>query len=1015
MQALISLLQQTGFDLSATEVADVLWLAWQIGDQTSDRVKPIEAETIGASDQRSPPPPPDNLLSTETRAESTPEQPMESSSFPEARSAESAQVYPSRSGAPEPSQLPIRIPDAPALREPLALARALRPLMRPVPSRTQMVLDEEATVTQIADEKIWSLVQRPAPERWLDLALVIEETTALPIWQKTIHAFQTLVERHGAFRDVRSWRLRPDQTGTLQLFLGTETQGGRVRSPKELLDASGRRLILLVSDGVSPAWKSGQMLPLLEQWAARDMLAMLQLLPERYWERTALGLGYPVQVTAWQPGTANAQLGLVGLPGWAEVELAQTLTLPIVTLEAQSLHRWAGVLAAIGGNQAVGTVLDPAIFAAKVAQQPGESGSPEVSDEQRFRQFWSTASPQARQLAGCLAAVPVSMPVVRLVQQAIVPESSPVEVAEVFFSGILRRIDPLGVPLRKGNSEDADEVQYEFVGDIRERLIGTRRISDTWEVLELISAQIAEKLGLATRDFAAVLQVASQGSVGQRSELLPFARIAGRVLRRLGGEYASWAEQLGLDSLSGGRGAEDGGRRTEDGEQRIEDGTVASVAFPAEQEFEFRTATVAFEEEEASSVVEPRPEEESDSETIEATWRKFEAEFLTLQAPDSSQGKLMYVFLRRTLQNFHLRDNHSEASILNEAYLRAHQLIHAGGRIDTPVAWLRKTAYNIIRELRIEQNRLISSDLNLNELVDARNWENGDLAPLERFAFETATVVFQAAGQLVIARRQGQAWGYIEQLSDSIALEMVAIAGGKFLMGSLEDEPECYSSEGPQREVTVPPFYLSKYPVTQAQWRFVSGLPRVRQTLDPAPSRFKGKERPVEQISWHEAVEFCARLSEATGETYRLPSEAEWEYACRAGTTNPFAFGKTITPELANYDSNFTYGGGPNGTYRNQTTPVGSFPANAWGLYDMHGNVCEWCADHWHNNYQNAPIHGSAWVDEDLNADAARVLRGGSWFDLPGDCRSANRDYYVAWLCDNDIGFRLCCSVPRTL
>src|SRR5262249_46060073 len=148
---------------------------------------------------------------------------------------------------------------------------------------------------------------------------------------------------------------------------------------------------------------------------------------------------------------------------------------------------------------------------------------------------------------------------------------------------------------------------------------------------------------------------------------------------------------------------------------------------------------------------------------------------------------------------------------------------------------------------------------------------------------------------------------------------------------------------------------------------------------------------PVEQVSWQDAVEFCDRLSRKTGKTYRLPSEAEWEYACRAGTKTPFAFGETITPEIVNYNGKYPYGSAPKGIYRQKTTPVGSVGvANGFGLYDMHGNVWEWCQDVWHGNYKGAPTDGSAWEsggDKDI-----WVVRGGSWIDLGRDCRSAYRD-----------------------
>ncbi|MFM5888034.1 MAG: formylglycine-generating enzyme family protein, partial [Dolichospermum sp.] len=226
--------------------------------------------------------------------------------------------------------------------------------------------------------------------------------------------------------------------------------------------------------------------------------------------------------------------------------------------------------------------------------------------------------------------------------------------------------------------------------------------------------------------------------------------------------------------------------------------------------------------------------------------------------------------------------------------------------------------------------------------------------------------------------------------------------------GSMDDEI-------PQHEVTIKPFSMGKYPITQAQWQAVAALPQVNQELKPNPSRFKGANRPVESVSWHDAVEFCARLSNYTKRPYRLPSEAEWEYACRAGTTTPFHFGDTITTELANYDGNYTYGDGPKGVYRGETTEVGSFKiANEFGLYDMHGNVWEWCQDDWHNNYEGAPTDGSAWISNNAKSDKLLLglLRGGSCIHNPDYCRSAYRFYVVAGFdYDNYYGFRVVCGV----
>ncbi|MFM6080835.1 MAG: formylglycine-generating enzyme family protein [Dolichospermum sp.] len=246
----------------------------------------------------------------------------------------------------------------------------------------------------------------------------------------------------------------------------------------------------------------------------------------------------------------------------------------------------------------------------------------------------------------------------------------------------------------------------------------------------------------------------------------------------------------------------------------------------------------------------------------------------------------------------------------------------------------------------------------------------------------------------------------------NLELEMIAIPGGTFIMGSPEGEEESRSEEKPQHQVTIKPFLMGEYPITQAQWRAVAELPQVNQKLQPNPSRFKRANRPVEQVSWHDAIEFCARLSNHTKKPYRLPSEAQWEYACRAGTTTPFHFGETITTDLANYCGDYAYGRGQKGAYREETTEVGNFPPNAFGLHDMHGNVWEWCQDDWHNNYIDAPIDGTAWTGLDMGlSNDIKVLRGGSWDYCSGNCRSASRYYFVADFDNINIGFRVVCDV----
>ncbi len=268
--------------------------------------------------------------------------------------------------------------------------------------------------------------------------------------------------------------------------------------------------------------------------------------------------------------------------------------------------------------------------------------------------------------------------------------------------------------------------------------------------------------------------------------------------------------------------------------------------------------------------------------------------------------------------------------------------------------------------------------------------------------YEFATVTLDANGK-VTTRRKGQGRYYLESVK-GIKLEMVEIPGGSFMMGSSE-----LPSQMPVHQVSVPGFYLGKYEVTQAAWRAVANLPKVSRRLNPNPSYFKGDNLPVEQVSRAEALEFCARLSKATGRTYRLPTEAEWEYACRAGASTAFAFGDTITAELANYDGNYPFGSGPKGADRGRTIPVGSLDvANGFGLYDMHGNVAEWCFEFKHENYENAPTDGRAWTEG--AQEGLCIHRGGSWFEGAFVCRSAHRGSDGSDSGVNDVGFRVAAS-----
>lgn len=292
---------------------------------------------------------------------------------------------------------------------------------------------------------------------------------------------------------------------------------------------------------------------------------------------------------------------------------------------------------------------------------------------------------------------------------------------------------------------------------------------------------------------------------------------------------------------------------------------------------------------------------------------------------------------------------------------------------------------------------------------------------LQKMEFVTAEV--DANGK-VVNRHNAEKESFIEDLGNGVKLEMVKIPGGSFSMGSTKEQAEQFkqeierycekckngiseanaSHELPQHKVNIKDFYMAKFEITQAQWKAFIKL---------NPSNFKDNNLPVENVSWNDCVRFCKLLSQKTGIAFRLPTEAEWEYACRAGSNSHFSFGDTVAPDVVNYDSTLPFGKAPEDKYRETTLPGGKLGvANAFGLYDMHGNVYEWCEDIWHEDYTDAPTDGSAWMTG--GDKTKRVLRGGAWDVNAYNCRSAYRlaDFPDKRGIGPSLGFRIVATLP---
>ncbi|GMU05428.1 SAV_2336 N-terminal domain-related protein [Corallococcus caeni] len=524
----IQRLQAAGLELSGRELAESLWLARHLPERRAP-------EAI--QEQRQPSlsevEPDDSMLepSEGAMASETPQ----GMRIPEA----SATLPPLRPRAPAQKggegPLEFHSPSGLALPHKLELARSLRALRRRVPSRLQFSVNEVATAERIAEQGIWVPVLRPARTRWLDAILVVDRGRSMNIWGKTLSELERVLQGQGAFRDVRTWELNTNEARGLLRLKPVGSGAPFVRSPQELIDSRGRRLILVVSDCVSPAWHSGAVTGLLEKWGRHGPVAIVQLLPRSLWGRTALRHAVTAEFHGRAPGVPNRKLD--GRPQKAFAGDARNhLAMPVVTLEKDSLERWVRVVVGRPMAWTPGVLLSrESLDARQPAAVPTTSPrGTALTALERVRRFRSTASPMAQTLAGMLAATPLSLPVMRLVLQTMLPQAGQVHLAEVFLGGLIHEVRTDEAP------RNPEEVQYDFHEGVREVLLQSMSISDSLEVLRRTSRFLEKRLGQSF-DFRAIL---SAPDASASRELQPFAHVSATVLRRLGGEYADLADRL---------------------------------------------------------------------------------------------------------------------------------------------------------------------------------------------------------------------------------------------------------------------------------------------------------------------------------------------------------------------------------------------------------------------------------------------------------------------------------------
>ena len=339
--------------------------------------------------------------------------------------------------SPEKKGLTLKVADPPALRKPLPLAKALQELLRKVPtSARQATLDEVRTVELTAANEFGLPIPvfNPAMEPWLDLAVVVDGNVSMDIWQRQIQDFYQLLSNYGIFRDVRLWTLlKHEDDLRLRSQWGVGSLGQV--SSQELIDPTGRRMIFLISDCVAPYWQDGSLLPLLQRWSRHCPTAIVQMLPEWLWLKSGLRQGAKVLFSSETLGGGNQRLRVEEILLWEEVfNDKNRLNIPILTIESAILQRWSGVVVGRSDTTVAGFVLssllDPDDFNEEVSDD-------ELTAEEKVEQFLNNASGLAQELAGLLASVPtILLPVVRLIQTEMLPQSESVHTAEVFLGGI---------------------------------------------------------------------------------------------------------------------------------------------------------------------------------------------------------------------------------------------------------------------------------------------------------------------------------------------------------------------------------------------------------------------------------------------------------------------------------------------------------------------------------------------------------------------------------------------------
>jgi Double-GTPase 2 len=520
VEKLVAVLYGVGIKVTAPDILDLLWLAPKIG---------LPAEDL-----------PDGSSAMTPRPASSASADIvdEAGSVPDPEQSAALHVRRPRGqqhNAPEIAAVPVAAPEAPALSDKLGLSRSFRPLKKRKHSVHENEIDEVATAQFVAQSGLWMPAMRPKRVRWMDLALVVDSGESMHLWQQTVHEFRGVLEDLGAFRDIRVWFLDWGSSNDVRIRIKSSRNNSSTRSPREIIEPSGSRIVIIFSDCVSARWQSDEIRDVIRRWAVSGPVAIAQPLPQQLWDYTNIS-PERVRFKALEAGVPNNKI-------WCQYPDSLVLRrggavapIPIVELSSASAVSWSRLVSASGADLVPGSAMLAGIVAESDPEPPVVPPQPFTPSE-LVQRFQLVASPNAMRLAECLAAAPVSIPVMHLIQDAVLDRADHAAVAEVFLGGLLCKTE------LESDTDHSDE-QYDFAEGVREHLLARLPRSRALEILLAVADSIGARLGRG-QDFRAL--VAGDGIGGDLvldRDSRPFALVAEQVLSRMGTDFAKSAGQL---------------------------------------------------------------------------------------------------------------------------------------------------------------------------------------------------------------------------------------------------------------------------------------------------------------------------------------------------------------------------------------------------------------------------------------------------------------------------------------